>query len=114
MAANPIEMPSPLRLETETNNGRSIVKCSGRLVSETTGQLKTEIKSLFKDSKSVVLDLSNLNYMDSSGLGALVGLKLSARNADCELRLINLNQRIADLLRLTKLASAFDGYGEYL
>ncbi len=115
MAANPLEMPrTGLHLEKSTNQGRTIVKCSGELRSDASGKLKDEVKALIPQSKSIVLDLTNLTYMDSSGLGALVALYVSCRNAHCELRLINLNKRIAELLRLTKLATIFEGYGEYL
>jgi anti-anti-sigma factor len=47
--------------------------------------------------------------MDSSGLGALVGLYVSARGQNCELKVIHLNQRLQELFRLTKLASVFEG-----
>jgi len=48
--------------------------------------------------------------MDSSGLGAIVGLYVSAKRQGCALRLINLNQRLKELFRITKLAKIFEGH----
>jgi anti-anti-sigma factor len=58
------------------------------------------------------LDLTDVSSIDSSGLGALVGL--SARRQQCELKLINLNQRLKELFRITKLAAVFEGHEEWL
>jgi anti-anti-sigma factor len=55
------------------------------------------------DNKIVVLDLSNVTHMDSAGLGALVGLWISAKKGGRELKLVSLSDRIRELLRLTKL-----------
>jgi anti-anti-sigma factor len=52
--------------------------------------------------------------MDSSGLGAIVGIYLSARRQECELTLINLNQRPKELFRLTNLAKIFEGHEDML
>ncbi len=115
MAANPVEITSSLlRLEAQTTNGRAIMKCTGKLVSETTPLLKAKVKELIPSCRSIVLDLSDLRYMDSSGLGTLVSLYVSARSSHCELKLMNLGERVKELLRLTQLSNVFQGYGEYL
>ena len=49
-----------------------------------------------------MLDLTDVNYIDSSGLGALVSVYLSAKRRHCDLKLINLNQRLQELFRITK------------
>ena len=83
-------------------------RCHGRLVSETAGRLKDVIKPRIPQGGRIVLDLSDVSYMDSSGLGTLVGLKVSAmREGYCRLELINLSPRIADLLRLSNLTQLF-------
>ena len=68
-----------------------------------------EILDLLNDPaiKKVILDFSNVSYMDSSGLGALVGLWVSAKKSGCELQLVSFGQRIRELLRLTKLDELF-------
>ncbi|HEX6908706.1 MAG TPA: STAS domain-containing protein, partial [Terriglobales bacterium] len=69
---------------------------------------------LIPQTRLLVLDLTGLAYMDSSGLGVLVGLYVSARTAGCQLQLINLNQRIRQLLGMTHLLSAFEACGKYM
>jgi anti-sigma B factor antagonist len=76
--------------------------------------MQQEVRPLIEQYKTIVLDLTDVSYMDSSGLGALVGLFVSAKRAGKQLKLINLSARIQDLLRLTNLLSVFEVYGEYL
>jgi len=59
------------------------------------------------ETKTIVLDLSNVTYMDSSGLGALVGIWVSARKDGCELKLVSISQRVKELLHLTSLDKVF-------
>jgi anti-sigma B factor antagonist len=113
MAANPLPIPE-LNLQTLRNPEETIVSCTGRIVSGTTSVLQTTVRSLLPQTKRVVLDLTDVSYMDSSGLGTIVGLYLSAKRQHCELKLINLNQRLRELFRLTKLASVFEGHEEFL
>ncbi len=92
----------------ELNNAVTTVKCHGRIVSDTAGQLKEVVKPLIPQGGRILLDLTDVEHMDRSGLGTLVGLKASAINAGyCRLELVNLSPRIADLLRITKLTQLF-------
>jgi len=111
MAANPAP---ELNLETIRTPEEITVRCSGRITSATSAQFQATIRSLLPETKSLVLDLTDVNHMDSSGLGAIVGLYVSARRQRCALKLINLNQRLQDLFRLTKLASVFEGHHDFL
>jgi anti-sigma B factor antagonist len=61
-----------------------------------------------KGNKKIVLNLGEVHYVDSSGLGELVRTHATLRNLDAQLRLANLNKRIYDLLQMTRLASVFD------
>lgn len=90
----------PLRFEIETE---ALVHCSGRLTLNSLELLKATVKPLIEENDAVVLDLANVEYMDSSGLGAIVGLYASARAVDCQLRLVNLSQRVKELLSITRL-----------
>ncbi len=115
MAANPLAFPKKtLNIDISTSDGVTTIKCTGRLVADTTDILKPEVKKRIPDNKRLNLDLGDVEYMDSSALGMLVGLYVSAKAAGCDLRLIKISDRIRDLLRITKLASVFEGYGEYL
>ncbi|MGD0414936.1 MAG: STAS domain-containing protein [Terriglobales bacterium] len=113
MAANPIPIPE-LNLETIRTPEETIVRCTGRITSGTAALLQTTVRSLLPGTRCVVLDLTDVSYMDSSGLGAIVGVYLSARRQQCGLKLINLNQRLQELFRITKLASVFGGHEDYL
>ena len=82
--------------------------CHGRVVSETAGQLKELVKPLIPQGGRIVLDLTDVNYVDSSGLGSLVGLKVSAlKEGYCKLELVNLSARVKELLRLSNLTQMF-------
>ena len=102
MATNPAPV-SVLGLTTEKTPTGIIVKCTGKITSDTTESLKATVKPLFPENKTVVLDLTNVNYLDSSGLGAIVGLYVSAKTAKSQLKLINLNERVKELVSLTRL-----------
>ncbi len=91
---------------------RIFLSLTGRITSTTSDTLQTTIRGLIPEAKRVVLDLADVNYIDSSGLGALVGLYVCAKKQNCELKLINLNHRVKELFRITKLASVFEGHEE--
>jgi anti-anti-sigma factor len=103
-----------LHLRTTSTAEEIVIRCSGRLTSEYTDDLRQEFMRVLPGARRIVLDLSNLRHMDSSGLGALVRLYVSARSANCELQLVNLNQRIRELLGLSNLLSVFGMCGKYL
>ena len=102
MAASSVPLPK-LDLATDKTQTETIVHCTGRITSDTAQSLKTTVKPLLSESKTVVLELKNVSYMDSSGLGTIVGLYVSAKNAHCELKLTNLNKLLKDLFSITRL-----------
>ncbi len=112
MAANPVPVPE-LQLTTEKNGDEVVVRGSGRITASSTEQLQTTIRSLIPSANRIVLDLSEVNYIDSSGLGALVSVYLSASKAHCELEMANPKQRIRDLFKLSRLSTVFEGRPEY-
>ena len=83
----------------------AVVKCQGRLVAGTTEEFYREVKRLLPLEKLVVIDLAELTYVDSMGLGALVRLYTSARQAGCELKLLHLRKQLRNLLKMTNLLS---------
>ena len=107
---SPTEVPFHCVVEKSVVDGvrTAAVKCHGRLVGKTAGEMRDTVKALIVDGGAIVMDLSDVNYMDSLGLGVLVGLKVSAINDGyCTLTFSNLTPRIRDLLRLTNLTSLF-------
>jgi len=102
MGTNPIPA-SKLVTAIDRTPAESVVHCSGKITSETNQQLKAAVKPLFSASGTVVLDLTNVTYMDSSGLGAIVGLYVSAKAAKSQLKLINLNERLKEIFSITRI-----------
>jgi anti-sigma B factor antagonist len=103
---NAAEMNS-LTFNVERKGETAIVSCRGRLVAGLCGNFYAKIKPLFADSKRVVLDLTDLDSVDSMGLGTLVRLYASAKSAGSCVELINLNKKVRDLLGITNLLSLF-------
>ena len=102
MATNP-PPTSELLVTIDKTPTQTVVNCTGRITSNTADSLKTTVKPLFADAKTVVLDLTNTSYLDSSGLGTIVGLYVSAKAAKSKLNLINLNERLKELFSITRL-----------
>jgi len=113
MAANPGAI-TDLKLETVQTTDGATVRCSGRINSATSAQLQKTVRALMPETKSITLDLSDVNHMDSSGLGTIVGLYISAKRQHCDLKLVNLNQRLKELFRITKLGKIFEGHEDML
>ncbi len=103
---------SLLTLDVEREGDVAVVRCHGRLVSGVTNILYAKVCQLMPDCKRIVLDLRDLAYMDSSGLGMLVRLYVSAKAAGVSLELIHLGKRIRELLSMTNLLSVFTVIGE--
>src|SRR6202140_5138375 len=103
---------SLLTLVVERTGDDAEVRCSGRLVAGVNDRLYLEVSQLIPSSKRILLDLTDLTQMDSTGLGTLVRLYVSAKSAGCALQLINLGKRIRQLLGVTNLLSVFTIIGE--
>lgn len=90
------------------NGFETRIMCHGRIVGTTAGDVKDLVKPLIEHGGSITLDLGDVQYLDSSGLGMLVGLKASAvRQAHCRLLVENPSPRVRDLLHLTNLSGLF-------
>jgi len=102
-----------LRMSTRTMNGVMLVDCSGRLVfGEESAALRETVKSALAQSPNVVLNLSEVNFIDSGGLGTLVALYTTARNAGGAVKLASLSKRVGDLLQVTKLLTIFEVFDD--
>ena len=115
MSSSPVRVTPPtLKLQTSVMEEATVVKCRGRLIAEVTPTFKIHVKDLIPGAKRVVLDFTEIEHMDSSGLGAVVSLYVSARTAGCQLGLINFNKRVRELLGMTHLLSALEVCGKYM
>ena len=100
-----------LKIEARTADGVTIVSCSGRIVfGEEATALRETLKKLLGSTKRVLLNLSGVTYIDSGGLGTLVGVYSSARSAGADIKLTGLGPRLRDVLQITKLATVFEVY----
>ena len=80
------------------------VTCHGPLVAGTTDVLKATVKPLIADGGKIIVDVGDVQYIDSMGLGALVGLKISAIGAGyCTLQYENLSKKLQELISITHL-----------
>jgi anti-sigma B factor antagonist len=114
MSLNPESLPpSSLKLQVSTQEGATLVVCSGRLTMGAAANFKSHVKGLVREAQRVVVDLNGVEYMDSSGLGAIVGVYVSAKAAHCELQLINFNKQIRQIFGLTNLLSLFEPCGQH-
>lgn len=88
----------------------TIVDLSGQIVlGEGSSELRNKVKDLLKKGrKKILLNLAEVNYIDSAGVGELVSAYTSVRNQGGELKLLNLTKRVHDLLQITKLYTVFD------
>ena len=96
-----------LTLDVHRTGDAAVVRCSGKLMAGVNDLLSHEVRQLIPGSKRIVLDLPDLTHMDSSGIGTVVRLYVSAKSAGCALELINIGERIRQLLGLTHLLSVF-------
>jgi anti-sigma B factor antagonist len=99
-----------LTIASREVNGVIILDLSGRItLGEGSVQLREAIRGLIaKGQKSILLNLGNVNYIDSSGLGELVSAFTTAKNQQADIKLLNLTKKVHDLLQLTKLVTVFD------
>ena len=99
-----------LTIATREVDGVIILDLSGRItLGEGSVQLRDAIRSLIsKGSKNILLNMGDVNYIDSSGLGELVSAFTTAKNQQADVKLLNLTKKVHDLLQLTKLYTVFD------
>ena len=92
----------------------AIIDLAGRLtLGEGCGTLRDTIKgSIAKGDKKVLVNLKDVSYIDSSGLGELVGAYASVANTGGAIKLLNAQSRVHDLLTMTKLYSVFESFND--
>jgi len=100
----------PLKIDTREVAHVTILDIDGRIVlGDEIHDLREAVRDLLKqDKKKIILNLANVDYIDSSGVGELVGCFTTLRNAGGELKLLNLTQKVQDVLHVTKLYTVFD------
>jgi len=99
-----------MKSTTRQVDGVTIVDLSGRI---TLGEGSTMLRDIVRDmiakgQKKILLNLGDVTYIDSSGIGELVSAFTTVRNGGGELKLLNLTKKVHDLLQITKLYTVFD------
>jgi len=99
-----------MKASTRQVNGVTVVDLSGRI---TLGEGSVVLRDTIRDvvaqgNKKILLNLGDVTYIDSSGIGELVSGFTSVRNQGGELKLLNLTKKVHDLLQITKLYTVFD------
>lgn len=103
-----------LSIATRQLDGVTILDLSGRItLGEGSVQLRDAIRDLIsKGDKHILLNLGEVNYIDSSGLGELVSAFTTAKNQNADVKLLNLTKKVKDVLQVTKLYTVFDIYDD--
>ena len=101
-----------LKIATREVNGVVIIDLSGRLtMGEPCAAIRDEIRDEIGHGHSkILLNLANVSYIDSAGLGELTAAFTTTKNRGGQLKLLNLTKRVQDLMQITKLYTVFDVY----
>ncbi|MGD0799846.1 MAG: STAS domain-containing protein [Terracidiphilus sp.] len=99
-----------LKIASREVSGVSVLDLSGQItLGEGSVQLREAVRGLLgKGKKKILLDMGNVDYIDSAGLGELVSAFTSAKNQQAEVKLLKLTRKVQGLLQLTKLYTVFD------
>lgn len=101
-----------LQIQLRVVGDVTILVCSGQItLGEATSHFRNTIRDLLKKgSRKLLLDLRAVTYLDSTGIGELVGAYTAATSASAKIRLLRLPEKIYELLQITKLVTLFEVY----
>ena len=101
-----------MKISTRTVDSVTVVDLQGRLMlGDDTEQFRTEIRELIQSGlKNILLNMGNVGYIDSSGVGELVRAYASVTNQGGQLKLLNLTKKLHDLSMVTKLLTVFEAH----
>jgi anti-sigma B factor antagonist len=103
-----------MKIENRTVGDVHILDCSGKIMlGEGTMAVRNSVREVLKNGgKKIVLNLGDVNYIDSSGIGELVSSFTTVTNQGGQLKLLNLTKKIQELLAITKLLTVFQVYDD--
>jgi len=101
-----------IKMTNSEVDGVSVVTLDGRIVlGEESNSFREKLKSMLAEGKKkIVLNMVNIKYIDSSGLGTLVAAHVSAKTQGASVRLCNLGKKFHEVMQITKLLTIFDVY----
>jgi anti-sigma B factor antagonist len=101
-------------IQIAEREGIDIISLSGKIMGgPEAGEINEQINELIdRDKKNIIINLADVDWMNSSGLGILIGAVTTLKNNDGRLALVHVSERICNLLKITKLIDVFDVYDE--
>jgi anti-sigma B factor antagonist len=98
-----------MKIETRTIGDVTLLDCSGKItLGEGTMTVRNTVRDILKgNGKKIILNLADVNYIDSSGIGELVSTYTTVANNGGQLKLLHLTKKIQELLAITKLLTVF-------
>ena len=90
-----------------SDRGTPTLVCHGGITIETASQFRSEIETLAPEHKFLKVDLDGIRFVDSEGLGSILGTRILALSHGCDLSLVNVNSGVKDLLDITRLEAVF-------
>lgn len=100
-----------MTIDLRTSNGVTIVDLQGKLTIEVTAQVRKTIADLLEAGRNnILLNLGEVSFMDSSGIGELVRSYHSVMREGGNVKLLNLTKKIQELLAITKLVTIFESF----
>lgn len=102
-----------LEIETRLEGDVSVIACAGPIqIGETANRFRDVLRDTLRSgAKKILLDLQGVKYVDSTGIGELVGLFTNASEVAASVRLCNVPQKVRDVLEVTRLITVFEVYG---
>jgi anti-sigma B factor antagonist len=103
-----------IKITVRESGAATILDIGGRLtLGEALGEFRDSIReALAGDRKNILLNLAEVSYIDSSGLGQLIGSYATITDRGGQLKLLNLQKKVTDLMQITKLLTIFDTYDD--
>lgn len=103
-----------MKIETRTIGDIRILDCSGKItLGEGTMTVRNTVRDILKSGgKKIILNLADVNYIDSSGIGELVSTYTTVTNNGGQLKLLSLTKKIHELLQITKLLTVFQVFDD--
>jgi len=103
-----------MTIETRTADGVTILDIHGKItIGEGSAEIRNKVRDLLgAERNNILLNLGDVSYVDSSGIGELVSSYTTVSNQGGQLKLLNLTKKLQELLAITKLLTVFDSYDD--
>ena len=97
-----------LQIHTEKQPNKTVVHCAGKINLESWALFSTTVRHLIPEARTIRVDLTDVVQVDSTGIGAFVSVWASAKDSGCDLKFINPNKHVQDVVEITKLHDMFE------